>query len=51
MNGDPSDLDEIAETLITFDFSDEALEAAASVDGGRAITWAYCSNYWTCWPL
>jgi hypothetical protein len=51
MNNDIADLDETGETLIADELSDEALEAAASGDGQRAITWAYCSNYWTCWPL
>jgi hypothetical protein len=51
MNSDTSDLDETDETLIANDLSDEALEAAANGHGQGAITWAYCSNYWTCWPL
>jgi hypothetical protein len=51
MNNDVNDLDEAGEALTANDLSDEALEAAASGDGRRAITWAYCSNYWTCWPL
>jgi len=51
MNNDANDLDEAGEALTANDLSDEALEAAASGDGRRAITWAYCSNYWTCWPL
>lgn len=51
MTSDATDLDETGEALITNDLSDETLEAAASGDGRRAITWAYCSNYWTCWPL
>jgi hypothetical protein len=51
MDDDATDLDETGDTLIANDVSDEALEAAASGNGQRAITWAYCSNYWTCWPL
>ena len=50
MNNDAADLDETGEFLIV-NVSDEALEAAASGDGQRAVTWAYCSNYWTRWPL
>ena len=50
MNSD-ANLDETDQALIANDLSDEALEAAASGDGRPAITWAYCSNYWTCWPL
>ena len=51
MNNNATDLDEADEALIAHDLSDEALEAAASGDGQRATTWAYCSNFWTCWPL
>jgi hypothetical protein len=51
MNNNATDLDEADEALIALDLSDEALEAAASGNGQRAITWVYCSNYWTCWPL
>ena len=50
MNNDAADLDETGESLIA-NVSDEALEAAASGEGQRAVTWAYCSYYWTCWPL
>jgi hypothetical protein len=51
MNNDAADLDETGEALIANDLPDEALEAAASGHGQGAVTWAYCSNYWTCWPL
>ena len=50
MNNDATDLDETDVALITNDLSDEALEAAGSGDGQRAITWMYCSNHWACWP-
>jgi dienelactone hydrolase len=46
-------LDKIDEALMTYDLSDEALEAAARVDGGRAITVGYCataSSAWYCLP-
>jgi len=51
MNNDATDLDDTGEALTANDLSDEALEAAASGDGQRATTWAYCSNNWACWPL
>ena len=54
MRNDPADRDQIDEVLMTFDLSDEALEAAAGVDGGRAITVGYCataSNAWYCLPF
>jgi hypothetical protein len=53
MKNDPADLHQIDEALMTHDHSDEALEAAARVDGGRAITVGYCataSNAWYCLP-
>jgi len=51
MNNNATDLDQADLALIVNDVSDEALEAAASGNGQRAITWAYCSNSWACWPL
>jgi hypothetical protein len=54
MKNDPADLDQIDEIVTTYDLSDEALEAAAGVDGGRAITVGYCataSNAWYCMPF
>ncbi len=48
-----AELDKIDEAL-TRDFSDEALEAAARVDGGRAITFGACataSPSWYCMPF
>jgi hypothetical protein len=54
MKNDPADLDQIDETLMTYDLSDEALEAASGVDGGRAITVGYCAtaaNAWYCMPF
>jgi hypothetical protein len=47
------DLDKIDECLMTYDLSDEALEAAARADGWLAITIGYCataSNAWYCLP-
>jgi len=54
MKNDTGDLDKIAEALITYDLSDEALEAAARVGGARAVTVGYCataSNAWYCLPF
>jgi dienelactone hydrolase len=54
MKNDPADVDQIDEALMPCDLADEALEAAARVDGGTAITVGYCataSNAWYCMPL
>jgi hypothetical protein len=54
MKDDAADLDKIDQTLMSYDLSDEALEAAARVDGGRAMTVGYCataSNAWYCMPF
>jgi len=48
------DLDRIDEALMTYVLSDEALEAAARVDGARAMTVGYCAtaaNAWYCLPF
>ena len=46
-----ADQDRTDERILTYDVSDEALEAAAGVDDRRAITWFYCTQqYWHCWP-
>ena len=53
MKDNVAGLDKIDEPLMTFDFSDEALEAAARVDGVRAVTIGYCataSTSWYCLP-
>ena len=53
MTDDIGDLNKIDEALVTFDLSDEALEAAARVDGKLAITVGYCataSSAWYCLP-
>jgi hypothetical protein len=44
MMEDIGDLDKIGEALVTIDLSDEALEAAARVDGRLAITVEYCAT-------
>jgi hypothetical protein len=54
MKNDHADLDQIDDALMTYDLSDDALEAAARVDGGRAIAVGYCataSNAWYCMPF
>jgi dienelactone hydrolase len=53
MNDGVADLVKIDESLMTCDLADEALEAAARVDGVRAITFGYCataSTSWYCLP-
>ena len=49
MTDDTGDLDKIDEALMTCDLCDEAVEAAARVDGGRAITVGYCATAATAW--
>ena len=59
MKDNAADLDKIdqalmTQALMTYDLSDEAVEAAARVDGGRAMTVGYCataSNAWYCMPF
>ena len=49
MTDDTADLENIGEALVTFDLSDEALEAAARVGGRLAITVGYCATAGTAW--
>jgi dienelactone hydrolase len=49
MTHDTGDLDQIDEAIPTCDLSDEALEAAARVDGVQAITVGYCATAGTVW--
>ena len=54
MRDDTGDLDKIDEALVTYDLSDEALEAAARVDGVQAMTIGYCAtagSAWYCMPF
>jgi dienelactone hydrolase len=54
MKNDPADLVQIDEALMIYDLSDEALEAAARVDSGHAMTVGYCAtagNAWYCLPF
>jgi hypothetical protein len=53
MTDDIGDLDKIDDVLMTYGLSDEALEAAARVDGVQAVTIGYCataSSAWYCLP-
>jgi len=49
MKNDASDLGKIDEGLMTYDLSDEALEAAARVYGVQAVTIGYCATAGTAW--
>jgi hypothetical protein len=54
MKNGVADRDKIDEALMTCDLADEALEAAAGVDGLRAVTVGYCataSSSWYCLPF
>ena len=51
MKDDTANLDKIDEALMIYDLSDEALEAAARVEGGQAFSVGYCSNVWYCMPF
>ena len=54
MKDDAAVLDKIDEALMTYDLSDEILEAAARVGGWPAITIGYCataSPSWYCMPF
>jgi hypothetical protein len=38
--------------ILTFDVSDDALERAAELASGPAVTVGYCTHWYTCgWPL
>ena len=54
MTDDSGNLNKIDEALMTCDLADEVLEAAARVDGVRAVTVGYCataSSSWYCLPF
>jgi hypothetical protein len=48
MKNDPADL-QVDESLMTYDFSDETLEAAARLGGVQAVTVGYCATAGTAW--
>lgn len=53
MDSDKGCLAEIDEDILTFDVPDDALERAAGVAVGAAVTIAYCTQDWMAcgWPL
>jgi hypothetical protein len=52
MDSDVVRLAETDEAVLTFDIPDDALERAAAVAGGQAVTVAYCTFWYHCgWPL
>jgi hypothetical protein len=53
MDSDVICLVETDENILTFDVPDDALERAACVGGGAALTIAYCTRDWMAcgWPL
>ena len=52
MNSDRVDCIESDDIICNADVPDEALERAAGVVDGRAVTWIYCTHVWyDCgWP-
>jgi hypothetical protein len=52
MHSEIRELSETGEDILTFAVADEALERAAAVTDGQAMTIAYCTNWHECgWPL
>ena len=52
MHSETRELGETGEDILTFDVPDEAVERAAAVTDGRAMTIAYCTHWYECgWPL
>jgi hypothetical protein len=49
---DVNGLAKLGEDILTFDVSDDALERAAAVADGKAVTVGYCTHWYTCsWPM
>jgi hypothetical protein len=49
---DVDGLNELGEDILTFDVSDDALERAAAVADGQAVTVGYCTHWYTfSWPM
>jgi len=46
MDNDIIGLAESDEDILTFDVTDDALERAAGVSPGGAMTWVYCTQAW-----
>ena len=52
MDKDDNYRSELDLDVLTFDLPDEALEHAAAVRDGQAITIGSCTNWWYCsWPM
>jgi len=52
MNNDANSLAEFDADILTFDVPDDALERAAVVTNGQAITVGHCTHWWHCsWPM
>jgi hypothetical protein len=53
MNNDASSVVSPAgDIILAFDVSDDALERAAAVTDGQAITIGHCTHWWHCsWPM
>jgi hypothetical protein len=51
-DGDVSDTAEPNNEILTFNVPDDALERAAAVSNGQAVTIGYCTHWYHCnWPL
>jgi hypothetical protein len=52
MDNDANRLAQLDENILTFDFSDDALERTAAVSDGQAVTIGYCTHWYQCtWPM
>jgi hypothetical protein len=52
MSDDAGDLAEPDADILAFDVSDGALERAAMIPEGQAITIGQCTHWWHCsWPM
>jgi len=52
MNDYANSMEKFEADILTSDVPDEALERAASVGDGNAITIGYCTHwYWCSWPV
>jgi hypothetical protein len=52
MNDEANSCAESDADILTFDVSDTALEHAAMIAEGQAITIGHCTHWWYCtWPM
>jgi hypothetical protein len=52
MDNGATGLAELEEDILTFDVQDDALERAAAVAAGQAVTIGYCTHWYQCnWPM